>query len=177
MTIDGVVDSPGESSLSYWNDQIQDVVMSGMSADAPLFGRVGYQEVTAAWSGRTTEDDAGADFMNEVRRHVVSTTLTSVEWNNSTLLELISSQAFDNGVLSRTGAAKPRSQPDDPSARPSGETATASDEVESTTRDPGHQAAPGNLYFWPRHVHGLSSSPRRGTAPLGEEVAPTESDS
>jgi dihydrofolate reductase len=88
MTIDGVVESPGDWSLSYWTDQIAGVVSGSMSAaDALLLGRVGYQEFAAAWSGRTSDDDEGADFMNGIRKYVVSSTLTSVDWNNSTLLE------------------------------------------------------------------------------------------
>lgn len=88
MTLDGVVEAPGEWSMAYWNDEIQDVMVAAMSSsDGLVLGRVGYQEFAAAWSGRTTQDDEGADFMNDVRKHVASRTLTSVEWHNSTLLE------------------------------------------------------------------------------------------
>jgi dihydrofolate reductase len=85
---DGVVESPAKWSLSYWNDDIANVVMGGMEgAEALLLGRVTYQGFAEAWSDRTVEDDPGADFMNNMKKYVVSRTLTKVDWNNSTLLE------------------------------------------------------------------------------------------
>lgn len=87
MTLDGVVESPGEWSLQYWNDDIQQVVGGAMSSsDAMLLGRVTYQEFEASWSGRTVQDDAGAEHMNSTRKYVASTTLTETNWSNSTLL-------------------------------------------------------------------------------------------
>jgi dihydrofolate reductase len=88
MAIDGVVESPEKWSLSYWNDDIANVVMGGMqNADALLLGRVTYEGFAQAWPGRTSEDDPGADFMNNVKKYVVSRTLSQVDWNNSTLLK------------------------------------------------------------------------------------------
>jgi len=53
--------------------------MGGMqSGDALLLGRVTYEEFAEAWSDRTVEDDPGADFMNNVKKYVVSRTLTKV---------------------------------------------------------------------------------------------------
>lgn len=87
ITLDGVVEAPNEWSLRYWNDEIQEAVAAGMaSSDAMLLGRVTYEEFAAAWAGRTTEDDAGADHMNTTRKYVVSSTLTETPWGNSTLL-------------------------------------------------------------------------------------------
>lgn len=41
MAVDGVLESPEKWSLSYWNDDIANVVMGGMQgADALLIGRV-----------------------------------------------------------------------------------------------------------------------------------------
>jgi len=88
MAIDGVVESPDKWSLSYWNDDIANVVMGGMqNADALLLGRVTYEGFARAWHDRTDEDDQGEDFMNKVKKYVVSRTLSHVDWNNSTLLE------------------------------------------------------------------------------------------
>ena len=39
-----------------------------------------------AWSTRTAEDDPGAPFFNETPKYVVSSTLESADWNNSTIL-------------------------------------------------------------------------------------------
>ena len=88
MAIDGVVESPDKWSLSYWNDEIGNVVMGGMqNAEALLLGRVTYEGFAQAWPGRTDEDDPGAGFMNNVKKYVVSRTLTKADWNNSTLLK------------------------------------------------------------------------------------------
>jgi len=87
ISLDGVVEAPDKWSLRYWSDEIGQAVGSGMAAaDAMLLGRVTYEGFAAAWPGRTVEDDEGAEFMNNVRKYVLSSTLSEVGWNNSTLL-------------------------------------------------------------------------------------------
>jgi dihydrofolate reductase len=39
-----------------------------------------------AWSTRTAEEDPGAPFMNESPKYVVSGSLQTADWNNSTIL-------------------------------------------------------------------------------------------
>jgi len=39
-----------------------------------------------AWSVRTAEDDPGAPFFNDTPKYVVSSTLTSTTWRNSSVL-------------------------------------------------------------------------------------------
>ena len=56
------------------------------SSEALLLGRRTYEMFAPAWSARTVEDDPGAPFMNESPKYVVSATLESAEWNNSTIL-------------------------------------------------------------------------------------------
>ena len=54
-------------------------------ADAQLLGRVTYEGFAAAWPGR--EDEVGfAEKMNSMPKYVVSSTLESADWNNSTVL-------------------------------------------------------------------------------------------
>jgi dihydrofolate reductase len=53
---------------------------------ALLLGRNTYEMFASSWAGRTAEDDPGAPFMNESPKYVVSSTLESAEWNNSTVL-------------------------------------------------------------------------------------------
>lgn len=112
ISLDGVVEAPDKWSLPYWNDEIAEAVGGGMAeADAMLLGRVTYQGFAEAWPRRTVEDDEGADFMNNIRKYVASTTLTSVDWNNSTLLEgdLASAigglKAEDGGDIMTSGSA------------------------------------------------------------------------
>jgi dihydrofolate reductase len=47
---------------------------------------VGTDRFATSWSGRTTEDDPGAPFMNESPKYVVSSTLQTASWNNSKVL-------------------------------------------------------------------------------------------
>src|SRR5207248_2843418 len=56
------------------------------SSTALLLGRRTYEEFAPAWSERTAEEDPGAPFMNESPKYVVSATLQSADWNNSTIL-------------------------------------------------------------------------------------------
>jgi dihydrofolate reductase len=56
-----------------------------MAADVQLFGRVTYEGFAAAWPTRT--DDVGfADRINSMPKYVVSSTLESTDWQNSTIL-------------------------------------------------------------------------------------------
>ncbi|MFJ7216379.1 dihydrofolate reductase family protein [Amycolatopsis sp. NPDC098790] len=87
ISLDGVVEAPDKWSLRYWTDEIGQAVGGGMAAaDAMLLGRVTYEGFAEAWPGRTVEDDEGAAFMNNVRKYVLSSTLSEVGWNNATLL-------------------------------------------------------------------------------------------
>ncbi|MDT7797634.1 MAG: hypothetical protein QOI78_1067 [Actinomycetota bacterium] len=84
ISLDGVVEAPDKWSLRYWNDEIGRAVGSGMAAaDAMLLGRVTYEGFAESWPGK---DDEGAEFMNSVRKYVLSSTLSDVGWNNSILL-------------------------------------------------------------------------------------------
>lgn len=84
MSLDGVVENPGWS-MPYWNDEIAKFKGDEQtSCDTLLLGRVTYEGFAAAWPGRT---DPGAEFMNSVPKYVVSTTLDTAEWNNSTVIK------------------------------------------------------------------------------------------
>ena len=56
-----------------------------MEADAQLLGRVTYDGFAAAWPTFADEVDF-ADKMNAMPKYVVSSTLKSADWNNSTIL-------------------------------------------------------------------------------------------
>jgi dihydrofolate reductase len=84
LSLDGVAEAPDKWSLPYWTDEIGRAVGGGMAAaDAMLLGRVTYEGFAEAWPG---QEDEGAAFMNNVRKYVLSSTLSAVSWNNSTLL-------------------------------------------------------------------------------------------
>jgi dihydrofolate reductase len=95
VSLDGVMEDPGGAEgyahggwtfkypdpegMKYKLDEV-------MTHDAMLLGRVTYQGFAAAWPSVT--DEVGfADKMNGMPKFVVSTTLDSVEWSNSTLIK------------------------------------------------------------------------------------------
>jgi dihydrofolate reductase len=83
VSLDGVFENPGWT-FPYWNDAIaQFKDDEQQSADALLLGRVTYEGFAAAWP---ESDDEGAPYMNNVRKYVVSTTLTNPTWNNTTVI-------------------------------------------------------------------------------------------
>ena len=57
------------------------------ASDSPLLGRRGYEEFAAYWPHQDPADNDFASVMNDTPKYVASTTLTEVEWQNSTLLE------------------------------------------------------------------------------------------
>jgi dihydrofolate reductase len=87
ITLDGVFEDPRWTFEYPFDPKMGEVIGSIMGpSKAILLGRTTYEQFAPAWSGRTAEQDPGAPFMNETPKYVVSTTLESAEWNNSTIL-------------------------------------------------------------------------------------------
>jgi dihydrofolate reductase len=94
VSLDGVMEDPGGAEgfvHGGWTFKHQDPagmkfkLDEALAADAMLLGRVTYEGFAAAWPGRT--DEFGfAEKMNSMPKHVVSTTLDELEWENSTLI-------------------------------------------------------------------------------------------
>jgi len=85
LSLDGVMEDPSWT-FSYWNDEIAAFKGEETSNNEPiLLGRVTYQGFAEAWPQRS-DDVPGAAYFNGTRKHVVSTTLDIVEWNNSVLI-------------------------------------------------------------------------------------------
>ena len=87
VSMDGVAESPDEWALSYTDDEMQAEDASGMAAsDAMLLGRMTYEEFASFWPNQPGGDPM-VDYINSVRKYVVSKTLEEpLEWNNSTLI-------------------------------------------------------------------------------------------
>ncbi len=87
VSLDGVMETP-TWTFDFPFDPKMGQTIGGIIADskAILLGRTTYQEFAPAWSARTAEDDPGAPFFNESPKYVVSSSLQSADWQNSTIL-------------------------------------------------------------------------------------------
>jgi dihydrofolate reductase len=87
MSLDGVVEAPSWTMEFGFDPKMGEAIGGIMgSARGLLLGRRTYEMFAPAWSGRTAEEDPGAPFMNESPKHVVTSTLNSADWNNSSIL-------------------------------------------------------------------------------------------
>ena len=98
LTLDGVMQAPGGPeedpdggfehggwSFGYWDEQMQKVMGESMSKPFDLvLGRKTYEIFAAYWPHT---DDPGAEPLNKATKHVASTTLKQLEWQNSKLIE------------------------------------------------------------------------------------------
>jgi dihydrofolate reductase len=94
ISLDGVMEDPGGSEggpHGGWTftfdrgDEGNAFKMGELeSADAQLLGRVTYEGFAAAWPSRT--GDPFSDKFNSMPKFVVSKSLTSADWQNSTIL-------------------------------------------------------------------------------------------
>jgi dihydrofolate reductase len=95
ITLDGVVESPSWTFDYPFDAKMGEAIGAVMaSSKAILVGRTTYEQFAQAWSSRTAEDDPGAPFMNESPKYVVSATLQTADWNNSTIVG-----AYDPGAI------------------------------------------------------------------------------
>jgi dihydrofolate reductase len=99
LTLDGVMQAPGGPeedpsggfthggwSVNYWDDLMGQAMGEAMSRPFDLLlGRKTYEIFAAHWPHAT--DEPAADVLNSATKHVASTTLDAVEWQNSSLLE------------------------------------------------------------------------------------------
>ena len=87
VSLDGVIESPEEWAFPYSNDEMNEANAEGMAtSDALLLGRETYEQMAAFWP----EQPGGmpmVDYINSVRKYVVSTALEEAGWNNSTLIK------------------------------------------------------------------------------------------
>ncbi|MBA3450338.1 MAG: dihydrofolate reductase family protein [Chloroflexia bacterium] len=97
VSLDGVYEAPDQWHFPYFNDEMGEAVQAQMdAADAMLLGRVTYQEFASYWPHQNTDEVDIADYMNSTPKYVVSNTLDTADWQNSTLI------AGDvNGALTR----------------------------------------------------------------------------
>jgi dihydrofolate reductase len=84
ISLDGVIEDANEWTGPWFNQEVGQAVGSMIAAqDAMLLGRVTYDEFAAHWPQQTGEM---ADAMNGTVKYVVSGTLKSADWQNSSLI-------------------------------------------------------------------------------------------
>lgn len=84
ISLDGVIEDPNEWTGPWFNAEVGRAVGSMIAAqDAMLLGRVTYDAFAAHWPHQTGEM---ADTMNGTAKYVVSGTLRSADWQNTTLI-------------------------------------------------------------------------------------------
>ena len=102
MTLDGVVQAPGGAEedrsggfeyggwqMPYFDDVFGKTVVDGMAeAGSFLLGRRTYEIFAAYWPNAPEEEQSVAGPLNDLPKHVASTTLSEpLAWQNSTLLD------------------------------------------------------------------------------------------
>ena len=86
ITLDNVIEEPHLWSGAYFSDEIgkvNDAVLQ--EADAMVLGRDTYEGFAGAWPQRS--GDPFADKFNSMPKYVVSKTLETADWNNTTILD------------------------------------------------------------------------------------------
>jgi len=92
ISLDGVVEAPGGEAThpnAGWTmtygvpESYAFKLKETMDAQSLLLGRITYEGFAAAWPGR--KGDPFADKMNSMPKHVVTNTLTELEWNATPL--------------------------------------------------------------------------------------------
>jgi dihydrofolate reductase len=84
VTLDGVIEEPNDWMGPYFSPEVGQAVGSLMAAqDTMLLGRVTYDTFAAYWPQQSGEM---ADTMNGTPKYVVSGTLASASWQNTTLI-------------------------------------------------------------------------------------------
>lgn len=125
LTLDGVMQAPGDPQedteggfqhggwhLPLFDDDAGRIISEQIvETDSLLLGRKTYQIFARYWPNAPA-DDPIAQKLNNLPKHVVSTTLDKAEWNNSTLIkgnvseEVNKLKQSGSGILSVTGSGK-----------------------------------------------------------------------
>ncbi len=85
ITLDGVVESPSSHWLLF-NGEMNEVIGAGVAqSDAILLGRNTYLQFAELWP-KLGSHVPMADFMNNTPKYIVSSSLTTLDWANSSLV-------------------------------------------------------------------------------------------
>jgi dihydrofolate reductase len=91
ISLDGVVEEPGNWHFPYFNDEMGAAVDAALgSADTMLLGRKTYDDHAGAWPEREAEGGEDAEFakvLGDARKIVVSRQRLQLSWRNSEQLQ------------------------------------------------------------------------------------------
>ena len=91
ISLDGVVEEPGDWHFPYFNDEMGAAVDAGLrSTDTLLLGRKTYDDHAGAWPEREAAGGEDAEFakvLGDMRKIVVSRQRLDLAWRNSEQLE------------------------------------------------------------------------------------------
>ena len=86
VSLDGVVESPERWQRRYFDPEMAEIIWEAAErSDAMLLGRRTYEELAEFWP-RQRNGLPMSDYMNRTPKHVVSTTLDTFDWENSSLV-------------------------------------------------------------------------------------------
>ena len=101
ISLDGVIEDAEQWIGPWFSPELGQAIGSMIAAqDAMLLGRVTYEMFAAHWPQQTGEM---ADTMNSTAKYVVSGTLESADWQNSTLIPAASAFAQIAGLKQQPG--------------------------------------------------------------------------
>lgn len=87
VTLDGVMDAPTWTFDYGFDPKMGEALAPAMAAcNGILLGRKTFEMFEPAWSVRTVDDDPGAPFFNDTMKYVVSSTVQTTTWRNSTVV-------------------------------------------------------------------------------------------
>jgi len=89
MTLDGVFDA--DTMDQWWNPydsaERQEYILEQYSrGDVYLLGRTTYEMLWPFWSTQTNDDNGPGRILNRMKKYVVSTTLSTAPWKESTII-------------------------------------------------------------------------------------------
>lgn len=84
ITLDEVIQNPHLWSFDYWNEEIAKFKRDGLfNCGGLVLGRITYNGFADTWPSM---EDKFADRMNSIPKYVVSQTLKSATWNDTTIV-------------------------------------------------------------------------------------------
>ena len=111
MSADGVIEAPDQWQFPFQSEEMGEItVRQNHDNEAYLFGRVTYGMFAGYWPTLKNNEFGVADKINTAPKYVVSTTLQTADWNNTTPLksldELRHLKQQSGGRIGIIGSAK-----------------------------------------------------------------------